>query len=168
MRVGRAVGRDVGALRDKSEMREIRTPDWKCNRSRLKVKWRRVRLGEAGRKGVRYGMVVKIVPIPPQRKFIFPLARKGGVLLQYFRSEAEHFRSEAERSAGCVRPRGLTRGRRGRGVLKLPLEVWLGMKSRALLQIVENRFAPRRPTLIQRGILGSPAAGWAPRRCRIA
>ena len=39
---------------------------------------------------------------------------------------------------------------------------------RALLQIVENRFAPRRPTLIQRGILGSPAAGWAPRRCRVA
>ena len=38
----------------------------------------------------------------------------------------------------------------------------------ALLQIVENRFAPRRPTLIQRGILGSPAAGWAPRRCRVA
>ena len=38
----------------------------------------------------------------------------------------------------------------------------------ALLQIVENRFAPRRPTLIQRGILGSPAAGWAPRRCWVA
>ena len=38
----------------------------------------------------------------------------------------------------------------------------------ALLQIVENRFAPRRPTLIQRGILGSPAAGWAPRRCQVA
>ena len=58
MRVGRAVGRDVGALRDKSEMREIRTPDWKCNRSRLKVKWRRVRLGVAGRNRIRYGMVV--------------------------------------------------------------------------------------------------------------
>lgn len=37
---------------------EIRTPDWKCNRSRLKVKWRRVRLGEAGRNRIRYGMVV--------------------------------------------------------------------------------------------------------------
>ena len=42
------------------------------------------------------------------------------------------------------------------------------MKKEALLQIVENRFAPRRPTLIQRGILGSPAAGWAPRRCWVA
>ena len=41
-------------------------------------------------------------------------------------------------------------------------------EKRALLQIVENRFAPRRPTLIQRGILGSPAAGWAPRRCQVA
>ena len=38
----------------------------------------------------------------------------------------------------------------------------------ALLQIVENRFAPRRPTLVQLGILGSPAAGWAPRRCQVA
>ena len=38
---------------------EIRTPDWKCNRSRLKVKWRRVRLAETRRNGIRYGMVVK-------------------------------------------------------------------------------------------------------------
>ena len=38
---------------------EIRTPDWKCNRSRLKVKWRRVRLGVAGRNRIRYGMVVE-------------------------------------------------------------------------------------------------------------
>ena len=44
----------------------------------------------------------------------------------------------------------------------------LHVQSMALLQIVENRFAPRRPTLIQRGILGSPAAGWAPRRCWVA
>lgn len=46
-------------------MRKIRTPDWKCNRSRLKVKWRRVLLAETRRKGVRYGMVVKtnIVPV---------------------------------------------------------------------------------------------------------
>ena len=39
---------------------EIRTPDWKCNRSRLKVKWRRVRLGEAERNRIRYGMVVNL------------------------------------------------------------------------------------------------------------
>ena len=39
---------------------------------------------------------------------------------------------------------------------------------RALLQIVENRCAPRRPTLIQRGVLGRPAAGWAPRRYQTA
>ena len=38
----------------------------------------------------------------------------------------------------------------------------------ALLQIVENRCAPRRPTLIQRGVLGRPAAGWAPRRYQTA
>ena len=38
----------------------------------------------------------------------------------------------------------------------------------ALLQIVENRCAPRRPALIQRGVLGRPAAGRAPRRCRAA
>ena len=40
---------------------EIRTPDWKCNRSRLKVKWRRVRLGVAGRNRIRYGMVVDYI-----------------------------------------------------------------------------------------------------------
>ena len=50
--------------------------------------------------------------------------------------------------------------RSGNGKYKVKIE--------ALLQIVENRFAPRRPTLIQRGILGSPAAGWAPRRCWVA
>ena len=38
----------------------------------------------------------------------------------------------------------------------------------ALLQIVENGQTPRRPTLIQRGVLGCPAAGWAPRRYQTA
>ena len=38
----------------------------------------------------------------------------------------------------------------------------------ALLQIVENGQTPRRPTLIQRGVLGRPDAGWAPRRLRVA
>lgn len=37
-----------------------------------------------------------------------------------------------------------------------------------LLQIVENRRAPRRPILIQRGVLRHPAAGWVPRRFRDA
>ena len=41
---------------------EIRTPDWKCNRSRLKVKGRRALLAETRRKGVRYGMVVSDFP----------------------------------------------------------------------------------------------------------
>ena len=41
-------------------------------------------------------------------------------------------------------------------------------KKTALLQIVENRCAPRRPALIQRGVWGHPAAGRAPRRCRAA
>ena len=49
----RSIARQIGK-------REIRTHDWKCNRSRLKVKWRRVRLGEAGRNRIRYGMVVII------------------------------------------------------------------------------------------------------------
>ena len=49
----RSIARQIGK-------REIRTPDWKCNRSRLKVKWRRALLAETRRKGVRYGMVVRI------------------------------------------------------------------------------------------------------------
>ena len=86
--------------------------------------------------------------------------------------EVETVAADGTRSVETVkglRQRGVSKENRPQPIVQTGLFLDdQGIPPSALLQIVENRFAPRRPTLIQRGILGSPAAGWAPRRCWVA